>query len=141
MLGEFDLAPSGRSKPGVRFTSGMAPSIVLRGGRPSLVVGSAGSLRLRGAIFQIVVNVVGHGLGVGEAIERPRIHFDDPHVQCEGGNDEAELERLAGWGYDLVRWRRRNLYFGGAAGVELRPDGELAAAGDPRRGGHGVVVE
>ena len=141
MLGEFDLAPSGRSKPGVRFTSGMAPSIVLRDGRPSLVVGSAGSLRLRGAIFQIVVNVVGHGLGVEEAIERPRVHFDDPHVQCEGGNDEAELERLAGWGYDLVRWRRRNLYFGGAAGVELRPDGELAAAGDPRRGGHGVVVE
>jgi hypothetical protein len=39
-----------------------------------------------------------------------------------------------------VRWRRRNLYFGGAAAVEVRDDGSLAAAGDPRRGGHGIVV-
>jgi gamma-glutamyltranspeptidase/glutathione hydrolase len=142
MLGEQDLSPAGRSpKPGVRFTSGMAPSIVLRDGRPRLVVGSAGSKRLRGAIFQIVVNAVGHDLAVDEAIERPRVHFDDPHVQCEGGNDPAELDRLASWGYEVVRWRGRNLYFGGAAGVEYRADGTLAAAGDPRRGGHGVVVE
>jgi gamma-glutamyltranspeptidase/glutathione hydrolase len=142
MLGEFDLAATGRvPKPGVRFTSGMAPSLVLRDRRPRLVVGSAGSLRLRGAIFQIVVNVVGHGMGVEEAIERPRVHLDGNDVHCEGGNDPNELERLEEWGYPLVRWRRRNLYFGGAAGVEFREDGSLAAAGDARRGGHGVVIE
>ncbi|MGB2875515.1 MAG: gamma-glutamyltransferase [Gaiellaceae bacterium] len=141
MLGEFDLtATGGMPKPGVRFTSGMAPSLVLRDRRPRLVVGSAGSLRLRGAILQIVVNVVGHGLGVKEAIERPRVHLEDPHVHCEGGNDPGELDRLAELGYELVRWRRRNLFFGGAAGVEFREDGSLAAAGDSRRGGHGVVV-
>ena len=108
--------------------------------RPRLVVGSAGSLRLRGAILQIVVNVVHHGMPVEEAIEAPRVHFDDGHVHCEGGSDPAELERLEARGYDLVRWRRQNLYFGGAAAVERRADGSLAAAGDPRRGGHGIVV-
>ncbi|HEY6149374.1 MAG TPA: gamma-glutamyltransferase [Gaiellaceae bacterium] len=142
MLGEFDLAATGRvPKPGIRFTSGMAPSLVLRDRRPRLVVGSAGSLRLRGAIFQIVVNAVAHGMGVEEAIDRPRIHLDGDDVHCEGGNDPAELERLEDWGYPLVSWRRRNLYFGGAAGVEFREDGSLAAAGDGRRGGHGVVIE
>jgi gamma-glutamyltranspeptidase/glutathione hydrolase len=142
MLGEYDLnPPGGRARPGVRLTSMMAPSIVLRDGRPRLVVGSAGSVRLRGAILQIVVNVVGHGLAVEEAITAPRVHLDEPHVHCEGGTDPAELDRLAAWGYDVVRWRRRNLYFGGAAAVEVRPDGSLAAAGDPRRGGHGVVVD
>ena len=142
MLGEFDLAATGRvPKPGVRFTSGMAPSVVLRDGRPRLVVGSAGSLRLRGAIFQIVVNAVAHGMGVEEAIDRPRVHLDGDDVHCEGGNDPGELARLEAWGYQLVRWRRRNLYFGGAAGVEFREDGSLAAAGDARRGGHGVVIE
>lgn len=140
MLGEYDLNPGGRARPGTRLTSMMAPSIVLRDGRPRLVVGSAGSVRLRGAIMQVVVNVAGHGLPVGEAIERPRVHVDEPHVHCEGGADPAELDRVEARGYDVVRWRRRNLYFGGAAGVELRPDGTLAAAGDPRRGGHGVVV-
>ena len=44
-------------------------------------------------------------------------------------------------GWDVTRWRRKNLYFGGAAAVEMKDDGTLAAAGDPRRGGAGVVVE
>jgi gamma-glutamyltranspeptidase/glutathione hydrolase len=142
MLGEFDLAATGGiPRPGIRFTSGMAPTIVLRDRRPRLVVGSAGSLRLRGAIFQVIVNVVGHGLGVEEAIDLPRVHLEESHVHCEGGHDPAELDRLESWGYELARWRRRNLFFGGVSGVEFREDGTLAAAGDPRRGGHGVVIE
>ena len=142
MLGEYDLAPAGRRiRAARRLTSMMAPSVVLRAGRPRLVVGSAGSVRLRGAILQIVVNVVAHGLSIEEAIAQPRVHVDEPHVHCEGGTDPAELDRLESWGYDVVRWRRRNLFFGGAAGVELREDGTLAAAGDPRRGGAGIVVQ
>jgi gamma-glutamyltranspeptidase/glutathione hydrolase len=141
MLGEYDLNPNGRVlAPGHRMTSMMAPSIVLRGEEPRLVVGSAGSVRLRGAIMQVVANVVGHGLPVGEAIDAPRVHVDEPHVHCEGGHDAAALDALEEAGYDVVRWRRRNLFFGGVAAVERRADGSLAAAGDPRRGGHGVVV-
>jgi gamma-glutamyltranspeptidase len=87
-----------------------------------------------------VNNVVGHGLGVEEAIERPRMHLEEPHVHCEGGCDPAEVDRLEAMGYEVTHWRRRNLYFGGAAAVEVKEDGTLAAAGDPRRGGHGVVV-
>jgi gamma-glutamyltranspeptidase/glutathione hydrolase len=127
--------------PGRRLTSMMAPSLVLGpDGRPRLVVGSAGSARLRGAIMQIVVNVVAHDLGVAEAINAPRVHVDEPHVHCEGGHPDETLDRLEALGYDVVRWRRRNLFFGGAAAVELKADGSLAAAGDPRRGGAGVVV-
>ena len=142
MVGEFDLSVTGGvPRPGLRMTSMMSPSLVLEGKRPRLVVGSAGSLRLRGAIMQIVVNVVAHGMTVEEAIERPRVHVEEPVLHCEGGHDESELARLEEWGYELERWRDRNLFFGGAAGVELREDGTLAAAGDPRRGGHGIVVE
>ena len=139
MLGELDLA--GATRPGARITSMMAPSLVLRDGRPRLVVGSAGSVRLRGAILQIVVNAVAHDLPVDDAIARPRVHFEEPQVHCEGGGEAEEIERLESWGYDVVRWQRRNLYFGGAAAVEMRTDGTLAAAGDPRRGGAGIVVQ
>jgi len=141
MLGEYDLNPAGRAlAPGHRMTSMMAPSIVLHGRHPRLVVGSAGSVRLRGAIMQVVAKVVGQGLAVGEAIDAPRVHVDEPHVHCEGGQDPATLDALEAAGYDVVRWRRRNLFFGGVAAVERREDGTLAAAGDPRRGGAGVVV-
>ena len=118
----------------------MSPSVVLKEGRPHLVVGSAGSLRLRNAVLQIVVNVVGHGLPVEEAIDRPRIHLEEPQLHCEGGHEAAELDRLGARGWELVRWRRRNLFFGGVSAVEVREDGTLAAAGDPRRGGSGLVT-
>jgi gamma-glutamyltranspeptidase/glutathione hydrolase len=138
MLGEYDLR--GPAGPGARLTSMMAPSIVLLRGRPRLVVGSAGSARLRGAIMQVIANVVDHAYGVEEAITAPRVHLDEGHLHCEGGADPAQLDRLERLGYELVRWRRRNLYFGGVSAVEVAEDGSLAAAGDPRRGGHGLVV-
>jgi gamma-glutamyltranspeptidase/glutathione hydrolase len=138
MIGEFDLAKTPRA--GARLTSMMSPSIVLRDGQPHLVVGSAGSLRLRGAVMQIVVNTVAHDLPVEDALDRPRVHLDGENLHCEGGHDPAELDRLEEMGWNVMRWRRRNLYFGGASAV-TSVDGRLAAAGDPRRGGAGVVVE
>jgi gamma-glutamyltranspeptidase/glutathione hydrolase len=130
MLGEADLIAGAR--PGERLTSMMAPSLVLRSGRPRLVIGSAGSERLRGAVLQVVANVVGRGMGVRDAVEAPRLHVDGELVFVEPG---VELEREG-----LVRFGRQNVFFGGASAVEVREGGELAAAGDPRRGGAGVVV-
>ena len=135
MLGEADLTEHAR--PGARLTSMMAPSLVLRDGRPRLVVGSAGSARLRGAILQVVANVVGEGMGVDEAVEALRIHVEGGVVHCE---DPAVADRFEAAGREVVRFRRRNLYFGGVSAVEVRADGSLAAAGDPRRGGAGLVV-
>jgi gamma-glutamyltranspeptidase/glutathione hydrolase len=139
MLGEYDLA-GGPARPGQRLTSMMSPTVVARDGKPRLVVGSAGSVRLRAAITQVVANVVAHDLGVAEAIDRPRLHVEGKHLHCEGGFDAEALDGLERLGYDVVRWRRRNLYFGGTNAVEVLADGSLAAAGDARRGGAGVVV-
>ena len=135
MLGELDLM--GAAQPGERLTSMMAPSLVLSNGRPRLVIGSAGSNRLRGAILQVTANVVA-GMPVGEAVEAPRVHAEGGVVHCEDPETAAALE--AG-GRTVVRWRERNLYFGGVSAVEVRGEGTLAAAGDPRRGGAGLVVE
>jgi gamma-glutamyltranspeptidase/glutathione hydrolase len=135
MLGEPDLA--GTAKPGERLTSMMAPSVVLRDGRPRLVVGSAGSARLRGAILQVVANVIGTGMGVEAAVDAPRLHAEDGVVYCE---DAVVADRLEARGREVVRFKRQNLFFGGVSAVEVLADGSLAAAGDPRRGGAGVVV-
>jgi gamma-glutamyltranspeptidase/glutathione hydrolase len=140
MLGEYDLVAERPASPGQRMTSMMAPTVVASADGPRLVVGSAGSVRLRGAIMQVIVNVIDHGLGVAAAIDQPRVHVDEPHIHCEGGFDPRELDRLEAAGYDVVRWRRRNLFFGGTNAVEVLADGTLAAAGDARRGGAGVVV-
>ena len=133
MLGEYDLMV-GKPRPGRRLTSMMAPSIALDGTRPRLVLGSAGSNRLRGAIMQIVVDVLAHGMAVRDAIEFARAHYEDGHLHLEPGLEAPQGD------WELVRWKDRNLFFGGVSAVELLGDGTLAAAGDPRRGGAGVVV-
>jgi gamma-glutamyltranspeptidase / glutathione hydrolase len=135
MLGEADLVTGAR--PGERLTSMMAPSVVLRDGEPRLVLGSAGSARLRGAILQVVANVVAGGMSVAEAVDAPRIHVEEGVAHCE---DAAVADRFESEGRTVVRFRRRNLYFGGVSAVEVLSDGSLAAAGDPRRGGAGVVI-
>jgi gamma-glutamyltranspeptidase/glutathione hydrolase len=135
MLGESHL--TGGERPGERMRSLMAPSILLRDGRPRLVVGSAGSTRLHGAMLQVVANVAARGLEVGEAVDAPRMHVEAGVAHCEDAAAADELEQA---GYAVVRWRDRNLFFGGVSAVEIRDDDSLAAAGDPRRGGGAVVV-
>jgi gamma-glutamyltranspeptidase/glutathione hydrolase len=135
MLGEADLI--GASRPGERLTSMMAPSIVLSGDRPRLVIGSAGSARLRGAILQVVANVLAAGMPVEEAVEAPRLHVEAGVAHAE---DAAVADALEAQGRTVVRFKRRNLFFGGVSAVEVRENGSLAAAGDPRRGGAGVVA-
>ncbi len=134
MLGELDVIGRDALQPGERLPSMMTPTMLVEDGRPRLVLGSAGSVRLAGAIVQVVLKVA-QGRTLQEAIDIPRLHVDGSTLHWEGGR---EGDDPAGW--EVVRWSGRNLFFGGVSAVELRADGSLAAAGDPRRGGAGVVV-
>jgi gamma-glutamyltranspeptidase / glutathione hydrolase len=137
MLGELDVIGHGVRPPGSRLPSMMTPTVCLRDGAPRLVLGSAGSVRLAGAIAQVVWRVVGRDEPVAEAVAAPRVHVDDGLLHLEGGWSETIRDE----GLEVLRWSGRNLFFGGVSAVERRPDGSLFAAGDPRRGGHGLVVE
>ena len=140
MLGELDVIGTHRHEAGDRLPSMMTPTLVLDpDGRPRLLAGSAGSVRLAGAILQVVAGVVGHELPVGEAIDRPRLHVDGETVHVEGGWGETIPAALAEHDYDVRPWAERNLFFGGVSAVERR-GAALGAAGDPRRGGFGLVV-
>ncbi|MBS1891616.1 MAG: gamma-glutamyltransferase [Actinobacteria bacterium] len=138
MLGEEDLNPGGfhRIPPGERVPSMMSPTVVLRDGEVVLAVGSAGSNRIRSAILQTVVRVVEQGMGPGEAIAAPRLHFEAGLVQAEPRIDEAALERLEARGIPVARRPEINLFFGGVQAVARDPEtGALSGGGDPRRGG------
>ena len=61
-------------RPNKRPLSSMAPTIILRGGRPELVVGAAGGPRIITATLQTILNVLDFHMPVGTAVETPRIH-------------------------------------------------------------------
>ena len=93
VMGEEDLNPFGfhRHPRGRRMPSMMAPSVVMRGGRAELVLGSAGSNRIRSALLQTIVGVVDHGMQAREAVDAPRVHFEDGVLYAEPGIDLREL--------------------------------------------------
>jgi len=139
MLGELDVIGYGPHVPGDRLASMLTPTLVLEDGEPRLVLGSAGSVRLAGAIAQVAWDVVRRGTPLADAIAAPRMHVVGSTVHLEGGwPDAAALELGPGW--EVVRWAGRNLFFGGVQAVARSADGSFDAAGDPRRGGFGMVV-
>jgi gamma-glutamyltranspeptidase/glutathione hydrolase len=135
VMGEVDLNPLGfhLHPAGRRMPSMMAPTVVMREGEVELVLGSAGSNRIRSALLQTIVGVVDRGMSVGEAVEAPRVHFEDGVVFAEPGID------LAGLPGDVrvVRFGALNLFFGGVQAA-LRQGPRMTGAGDPRRGGVAV---
>ena len=137
MLGELDVIGSHEKAPGERLASMMTPTLVLDGGGPELVIGSAGSVRLAGAIAQVTWRILS-GMHVREAICAPRLHVEGTTLQLEGGWPDALVETLPP-DWDVNRWGDLNLYFGGVQAVQREGD-VLAAAGDPRRGGAGIVI-
>lgn len=139
MLGEQDLNPLGfhRHPPGRRLPSMMAPTTVLRDSAPELVLGSAGSNRIRSAILQTIIRVVDEGLPASEAVEAPRIHYEDGVVYAEPGVDTSTIESAD---QPISRFRDRNLFFGGVQAVARDSSGALSGGGDPRRGGAAIVV-
>jgi gamma-glutamyltranspeptidase/glutathione hydrolase len=150
VMGEEDLSPLGfHSHPaGRRMPSMMAPSIVTRAGEVELVLGSAGSNRIRSALLQTIVGVVDHGLRAPAAVNAPRAHFEGGIVYHEPGIEPAldPASHLAvGPGgtvqarREVVRFHGLNLFFGGVQAVQ-RCDEELIGAGDPRRGGVAVAA-
>jgi gamma-glutamyltranspeptidase/glutathione hydrolase len=144
MLGEQDLNPLGfhQHPPGARVPSMMAPTVVLRDGRPEIAIGSAGSNRIRSAIIQTVLGVIDDGLAAQEAVSAPRIHVEERQVDAEPGVDDAALERLEQAGWTVRRWSELNLFFGGVQAVARNQEsGELTGGGDPRRGGVATVVD
>ena len=113
----------------------MAPTIVLEDGRPELVVGSAGSNRIRSAILQVIVNAIDHGMDAQPAVDAPRLHFEDGLVYAEPGI--ADIDGPHAWS----RFREPNLFFGGCQAAERHHGaGAFSGGGDPRRGGAVVTV-
>ena len=52
----------------------MTPTLVLKDGKPLLVVGTPGGSRIITTVLEIMVNVLDHGMTLQEAVDAPRFH-------------------------------------------------------------------
>ncbi|GAA4921877.1 gamma-glutamyltransferase [Actinoplanes utahensis] len=135
MLGEGELLTD-ELAPGRRMSSYMCPLVVTApDGGLAVAAGSAGASRIRTALVDTLLGVLVDGLSVPEAIARPRFHVVGDTVHAEAGCPPGELAELAAAGWQIVEWPDIDHYFGGVTAV-----GRAGAAGDPRRGGVGLLL-
>lgn len=139
MLGEEDLNPHGFHKhlAGSRLPSMMCPLIVDVGQGGRVAMGSGGSNRIRTALLQAIVHLVDLDMPLAEAINSPRVHWENGIFHAEPGETWAAFEQLERAGFAVKRWPERNLFFGGVHAAYRHRSGRLEGAGDPRR--YGVV--
>jgi len=138
-------------KPFQAPMTGMAPTILLKDGKPYLAIGSAGSDRITAVVVNVVSNLVDRGLPLCEAMTAARMVWggflgDRVYLEMVDPITEAQADTLEERGFTT---QTRQTYpadpielteFGGANAVLVDPaDGALVGAGDPRRQGIAVA--
>jgi len=134
MLGEQDLNPLGfhNWNNQKRMPTLISPSLLLdKDGIIDLVIGSAGSNRIRSAIIQVMTNYLNKNMTLKDSIYFPRLHLEGFNLHLEPGfnihglsiSEEIKISQFP----DL------NLFFGGVNAVT-----KDEAISDPRRGGFSI---
>jgi len=130
----FSYAMNDDPIPFRREKTSQSPTMVLAGDRPFLVLGSAGSSRIPGSVVRTVVNVVDHGMSLGEALEARRWFIANDELRIEAqGLPESVLEALGLLGYTLRPYETLDPHFASVHVVKVDPvTGVLTGASDPR---------
>lgn len=136
MLGEEDLNPHGFQswRENQRMTSMMSPSIINCADGAVVALGSGGSNRIRTALVQTIINLIDFEMSIHDAVNAPRIHFENELLNVEKGFASDVLQQLLEQYPDYQCWDTLNLFFGGVHSVQYR-QGIFDGVGDPRRGG------
>ena len=120
-----------RVEPGKRPRSSMSPTIVLKGGLPTLVIGSPGGSRIIGYVAEAIVAHVDWGMNVQAAVSIPHAVNRFGTFDLEKNTSlEKMVEPMEALGYK-VKLRALN---SGLHAISIAKDG-LAGGADPRREG------
>jgi gamma-glutamyltranspeptidase/glutathione hydrolase len=92
--------PANAIGPGKRPLSAMTPTIVLKDGKLSLVLGSPGGARIITTVANILMGVIDYGMNIQEAVNAPRFHHqwlpDEVHVEQWFSPDAIKLLQQMG---------------------------------------------
>jgi len=112
--------------------SSMTPTVVMRGGKPYLALGSPGGPTIINTVLEVMVNVMDFRMNVQDAVNWPRFHHQwlPDQLSLEPGYSPDTVALLEKHGYTV---RRVNAQ--GECAAILIEDGWYAGAADPRTEG------
>jgi len=90
--------------PGKRMLSSMTPTLVLKNGKPFLVVGTPGGTTIPTSVFQTIVNVIDFKLSTEDAVNKPKFHHQwlPENIMVEKDFPEATRQALEKMGYKFT---------------------------------------
>jgi len=116
---------------------GGLPAIVLRDDAPRIVIGAPGGSRLITSVFQTLLNTLEFGLGMADAVTRPRFHAEEPGLLfAEPSIPDAVIDEVGRRGFRVVR----STYMSRVQAIGLDTTGRAMEAGADPRGGAGVGI-
>ena len=126
-------------EPEKRMLSSMTPTIVLKGEKPFLVIGSPGGSTIITTVLQVILNCIDFNMNIQQAINMPRIHHQwlpDQIFYEKYAINLDTAEKLKSMGYKLADIRKSFRIIGIAEGIMIDNTNNLIyGASDPRGGG------
>jgi gamma-glutamyltranspeptidase / glutathione hydrolase len=90
--------------PRKRTLSSMAPTVVLKDGKPFMALGTHGGVRIFSSVMQAIINVIDHGMTLQQAVEAPRIWTSMlSELNVEEGFPEEVVKALKDMGHTIKR--------------------------------------
>jgi len=128
--------------PGKRMLSSMTPTIILKDGKPYIIIGSPGGAKIITAVLQVILNCIDFKLNIREAVEKPRIHHqwlpDSIHYEQKAVTEGVKNE-LVEMGYTFVDEDAEFRIIGIIEGIMIDRENKIIyGASDPRGGGLAV---
>ncbi|MBB4350355.1 MULTISPECIES: gamma-glutamyltransferase [Rhizobiaceae] len=125
------LAVANRVEPGKRPRSSMAPTIVMKDGKPLLAIGSPGGSQIIGYVAQALIAYIDWGMPVEQIVAQPHLinRFGTYDIEA-GTTAERFAEPLKALGYEVKPGQMNS----GLHAIEITGTG-LVGSADPRREG------
>lgn len=137
-MGDFTFGPDHPNSiaGGKVPLSSMSPTVVLKDGKPVMVLGSPGATTIISTVAQVISKVVDHGMTMQEAVDAARIKgFSNNTIDYETRISEEAIKALEEMGHICNPSDEWNRSFGSVQAVLYSEDGTLDGAADPRRDG------
>lgn len=124
-------------RPNKQPRSSIAPTILLKDGKPFMVLGSPGAARIPATVVTLIVNAVDYGLDAEQTNNAPRFlcQRSDQYLSLESRFSPEAQAGMQKKGHQLRLYGDYDLFFGGAQIILVDSTGTMYGSADPRRGG------
>ncbi|AZB22660.1 gamma-glutamyltransferase [Kaistella haifensis] len=125
-------------EPGKRMLSSMTPTIVLKNGKPYIVVGTPGGTTIPTSVYQSIVNVLDFKLNPNLSVNAPKFHHQwlPETIAVEKGFPESTIKALESKNYKFDRINQ----IGKTEIIVINENGNATAVADGR-GDDSVATE